>query len=361
MIIGTWSPGAAMYRDIGSWSLGPARIRLLLDAAAFTLALALFTQVGDPDYVLDGLWITVAVGGFVFGLRRVVVRIAAVLAVMAGYSVAADYGAVRPLAFELLELTEWPVILVIAMIVSVMADRVSATARRYAGLYRSASDRLVNAQEHERERLARDLHDGVGQNLTALILSLDAAASTESRGDMREALQRARGLAARALDEAHDVAAQLRPARIKEIGLGAAISDLAGSAGLPIEIRFDPATLPPGLLDPQREIHAFRIVLEALSNAARHSRAEHVAVDAEARDGFVRLTVNDDGVGLGPSPREGGLGLSGMDERARLLRGELRVESTAGRGTTVELTVPLVGAVPSDSMGLGGGVMEPAG
>lgn len=350
-----------MYRDIGSWSLGPARIRLLLDAAAVALALALVTQIGDPDYVLDGLWVTVAIGGFVFGLRRILLRIVAVAVLMVGYTLAADGGVVQPLAFELLELTEWPVILVVALMVSVMADRVSMTARRYAALYRSASDRLVSAQEHERERLARDLHDGVGQNLTAVILSLDAAAAAQaSRQEMREAVRQARQLAVRALDEAHDVAAQLRPARIQEIGLGAAISDLAASAGLPIDVRFDPAILPPGMLEAEREINAFRIVQEALSNAARHSHAEHVAVDAEVRDGLVRLEVSDDGIGFGPSPDKRGLGLSGMDERARLLRGELRFESRAGAGTTVELLIPLEAAATNDPLGLGGGaVMEP--
>ena len=350
-----------MYRDIGSWSLGPALVRMVLDVAGLGLTMALFAQVGDPDFVLDGLWVTVAIGGFVFGLRRILLRIAGALVLIAGYTLAADMGLVRPLAFELLELTDWPVMLVISLVVSVMADRVSTTARRYAALYRAASDRLVSAQEHERERLARDLHDGVGQNLTAVILSLDAAALAEASPQaMRESVRRARGLAARALDETHGVAAQLRPARIQLIGLGAAISDLAGSAGVPVDIRFEPTVLPPGMLEPEREINAFRIVQEALSNAARHSHAEHVAIDAEVRDALVRLVVSDDGVGFGASQRGGGLGLISMEERARLLSGDLRVESRAGAGTAVELRIPLEAEAADDSVGLqGGAVMEP--
>ncbi len=340
-----------MYRDIGSWSLGPAGIRRLLDALALTLSVALFTQVADPDYLLDALWVTMAIGGFVFGLRRILMRIMCLLGVMVGYLAASQAGLVRPIGFQFMELTEWPVMVVIALVVALMADRVSITARRYAVLYRETSDRLVNAQEDERERLARDLHDGVGQNLTALILALDAAdAPRATHPAIAAAVRRARSLAVNALDEARDVATRLRPARIQEIGLGAAISDLASAAGMPIEVRFDPARLPPGLLEPEREINAFRIVQEALSNAARHSRATRVWVDCEARDGFVRLVIGDDGVGFEPSPETAGLGLTGMEERARLLRGELEFQASAGSGTLVELSIP-IDALTADESG----------
>ena len=152
MTIGHWRVGAGMYRDIGSWSLGPAGIQRGLDALALTLTVGLFTQVANPDYVLDALWVTMAVGGFVFGLRRILIRIACVLAVMTGYLAASQAGLVRPIDFGFVELTEWPVMVVIALVVALMADRVSTTARRYAMLYREASERLVSAQEDERER-----------------------------------------------------------------------------------------------------------------------------------------------------------------------------------------------------------------
>jgi signal transduction histidine kinase len=347
-----------MYRDIGSWSLGPAGIRRLLDALALTLAVALFTQVANPDYVLDALWVTMAIGGFVFGLRRILVRIGCVLGVMVGYLAASQAGLVQPIDFGFLELTEWPVMVVIALVVALMADRVSNTARRYAMLYREASERLVSAQEDERERLARDLHDGVGQNLTAVILSLDAAdAEDTARPAIHAALRRARSLAVSALDEARDVATRLRPARIEEIGLGAAISDLAGATGLPIEVRFDPASLPPALLEPEREINAFRVVQEALSNAARHSRAASVWIDAEVAEGRVGLVIGDDGVGFEPSVRTAGLGLTGMLERARLLNGQLEFSSAAGAGTVVELSIPIDVATGNAPATIGGVAM----
>jgi two-component system sensor histidine kinase UhpB len=351
-----------VYRDIGSWSFGPAGIRRILDASCLALTLALFTHLGDPDVLLDALWVTLAIGGFVFGLRRTLLRIVYVLTVMAVYWMASSAGLVLPIDFELLDLTEWPVMLVIALVVALMADRVSMTARRYAVLYREASDRLVTTQEEERERLARDLHDGVGQNLTAVILSLDAAGTANaSRPVMQAAVRRARSLAVSALDEARDVATRLRPARIQEIGLGAAISDLANTAGVPIEVRFDVADLPPGLLDPEREINAFRIVQEAFSNAARHSRAAHVWVDAKVDGRLVRLVIGDDGVGFEPSISSGGLGLNGMDERARLLRARLEIQSRMGAGTRVELRIPIEVSTGTESMDVGGGVaMEPA-
>ena len=112
------------------------------------------------------------------------------------------------------------------------------------------------------------------------------------------AVGRARDLSIAALDETRDVAAQLRPPRINEIGLGAAIGDLAETAGIPVEVRFRASILPPSVIDPNRQIDAYRVIQEAVGNAARHSHAENVWIDAEITDGRIRLTVGDDGVGF---------------------------------------------------------------
>jgi signal transduction histidine kinase len=147
-------------------------------------------------------------------------------------------------------------------------------------------------------------------------------------------------MASSALAETRQVAAKLRPTRVHELGLGAAIANLARSAGVPVELRFDPATLPPGLLEPELEIDIYRIVQEAVGNAARHSRARHIWITAHLVDETIRLLVGDDGVGFDQPARGHGLGLDGMNERATIHGLELDVRSRRGAGTRVALIVP---------------------
>ena len=154
------------------------------------------------------------------------------------------------------------------------------------------------------------------------------------------AVLRARELASSALAETRQVAAKLRPTRVHEMGLGGAFANLARSAGVPVELRFDPEILPPGLLEPELEIDVYRIVQEALSNAARHSRARHVWITAHIVDDTIRLLVGDDGVGFDQPARGQGLGLDGMHERATIHGLELDVRSRRGSGTRVALIVP---------------------
>ena len=325
-----------------SASLSPEGARRLLSVATVTLVALIFLGWGDPEVVLNALWVTIAIGAFVFGLRETIIRIIVFTIIVVGFSALTAPAT----ALEILELTEWPLMILICLIVALLADRVTTTAARYGRLYREASDRLVTAHEEERGRLARDLHDSVGQTLTATILTLDAAASalsSEARhitadAAAREDLRRARALAASALDDVRDVAERLRPRRIAEIGLGAALVDLAASAGIPVEVRFDPYLLPPGLLEPDHEIDAYRIVQEAIGNAARHSHASHAWLDATVDD-EISIEVGDDGVGFDRQMDPPGLGLAGMAERAAILRGVLDV-GTGPTGTTVGLRIP---------------------
>ena len=234
--------------------------------------------------------------------------------------------------------------------------RISTSARRYASLYRQASERLVTAQEEERARLARDLHDGVGQTLTAVVLNLDAAETAIRQAHRTDELHeldpvhRARELAAAALAETRQVATKLRPTRVHEIGLGAAIRNLAGSAGVPVVLRFDANVLPPGLLEPDLEIDLYRIVQEAIGNAARHSHARQVWIGAHILGPTLRLVVADDGVGFEAGDRERGLGIDGMRERAAIHGGVVEVLSRRGAGTRVEISVPLTDAARSPAM-----------
>ena len=138
---------------------------------------------------------------------------------MVGYGVASNGDATHlAAALSDLDLKEWPLMAVIAVLVAVMADRVLVKGRRYAALYRAASDRLLTAQEDERRRLAYDLHDGVGQTLTALALTLNAAETAlanpqESGAAGMADVHRAREMAGLALEDVRGVAMRLRPAR----------------------------------------------------------------------------------------------------------------------------------------------------
>jgi signal transduction histidine kinase len=348
MITRSGAAGRWMIRARGMPGLGPTGIRRLLNLITIVLAAAALVQWGDPDLVLDALWVTIAIGAFLFGLRASLARIVIATVVIVVHSAVVAVGAGQEFEFDLLDLTDWALLIVISIVVAVMADRLSSTTRRYTALYRQASDRLVTAHEEERRSLARDLHDGVGQTLTAAILTLDAAEAAlalgveESPITTREAIRQAKALVATALDEARDVATRLGPARIREIGLGAATRNLAESAGIPVEVRFDPAILPPGLLEPEREIALYRILQEAIGNAARHSRAEHVWIDGEVGGGLIHLTVGDDGAGFDESAMERGLGLAGIHERADILLGRVEVRSRPGAGTTVAVTIPVL-------------------
>lgn len=340
----------------------PWALQLTLDAVFVVIALATFAQVWDPDVLFHGIWVVLSLQAFLFGLRVSVVRIAlAMLLLVAYFSVGVSTGPGDP-GFAQLDLAEWPLMLVIAVVVAVMADRVATTSRRYAELYRRASERLLTAQEDERKRLGRDLHDGVGQALTALVLTLDAAESTLWAGEQapsamaRAGIGRAQELAAIALDETRDVAYQLRPARFVETGLVAAVKRLADTAGVPITVTADPELTRPGVLEPEDEMSVYRVIQEALSNATRHAQARRIRVELTTDGVLLTVRVSDDGVGFDQNSSEDrGLGLAGMRERALILRAALSIDSTPGEGSTVVLSVPLVPVAAADNRQSGGG------
>jgi signal transduction histidine kinase len=326
--------------------VGRVGLRGWLNVLSVGLALAAIAELADPELLLDGFWVTLAIGAFVFSLGVAILRIALGALFVIVYTVmSTEPGEGGALDFELLDLAEWPLLVVISIIVTVMAHRVTTTAKRYAALYRQASDRLVMAHEEERGRLARDLHDSVGQTLTAVLLTLDVADEELGNGSgsgspARTAVRRAQVLAAMALEQARTVAIQLKPPRIHELGLGATIRDLTETAGVPVEIRFDHGILPPRLLEPDQEIGAYRVVQEAIGNAARHSHAAHIWIDAEVSEELVQIEVGDDGVGFDQAARSRGMGLAGMQERSDILLGRLDIRSRPALGTTVTLAIP---------------------
>ena len=203
---------------------------------------------------------------------------------------------------------------------------------------RRAGSAALQAQEEERARVARDLHDEVNQSLTGLLLRLEAvreAAPPELEAELAET----KALANQAMRELLSLARQLRPSALDDLGLKAAIGGLVENLGLAgVETSFD-ADGDFFDLAPDRQLVVYRVAQEALSNAARHSEARHINVRLHGRGGGVELEVADDGRGFAFAVAEGGLGLAGMRERALLVGGELTIESRPGEGTTVRLVI----------------------
>ena len=202
------------------------------------------------------------------------------------------------------------------------------------------SGRLVlRAQEEERRRLARDLHDEVNQALTAILLRLEAL-SHAAPGAADELLELKR-LVNQAMAELLHLARQLRPTALDDHGLVPAIESqlrrFSAQTGVQAELRTDGDT---ENLDSDQEIVVYRVAQEALSNVAQHAAARHVEMDLSADKEGVELTIRDDGRGFDPHAEHDSLGLSGMSERARLLGGRLDVDSRPGSGTNLTLQVP---------------------
>ncbi len=204
----------------------------------------------------------------------------------------------------------------------------------------------------ERNRLAREIHDTLAQQLTGIVLELEAADTLLDRGSERgrTSVEKARELARGALQEARRSVWNLRPAPLAATGLVAAISHEVEAweerTGIPARFKARAVPHHPSLA-PATEVALLRIGQEALSNAARHGRPEHVEVELRAHRQELVLSVRDDGVGFDPAattPREDCYGLEGMAERARSAGGTLTVVSSPGQGTTVTTRLPLTEA-----------------
>jgi PAS domain S-box-containing protein len=224
-------------------------------------------------------------------------------------------------------------------------EKLAATAAERDALRRS----FLQAQEHERLRLAHELHDQTGQSLTAVMLelkSIENAADPSSRARLRllrlQLEQMGRTL--------HDVAWELRPPSIDELGLTSALANYVSEWGAKSNLESDFHCGDLGLDQLSEEIRTtvYRVVQEALTNVAKHARnATRISVVIERVRDELRLTIEDDGAGFDASPSmvhdrpRGGLGLAGMRERLTLIGGQLEVESSANAGTTVFARIPL--------------------
>ena len=215
-----------------------------------------------------------------------------------------------------------------------LLERIEAERRRAGRLQ-------LRAQEEERKRVARDLHDEVNQALTAILLRLEALTQL-APPRLREELAETKGLANRAMDELLQLARQLRPTALDDHGFVPAIEEqlrrFKAQHGIDTELTTE------GDLDDlgnDQQLVLYRVTQEALNNVARHSRAGSVSVEITRRDGSVALAIADDGEGFEVGTEERGLGLDGMAERARLVNGEFEVQARPGQGTTLRLRVPV--------------------
>ena len=231
-------------------------------------------------------------------------------------------------------------------IAALQAERLEEAQRREAQrveLFR----RVVGAQEAERQRIARELHDETGQTLTAIGLGLRGAATILYQDVDKAAhnLRELEVLAARSLDELQRVIADLRPSHLDDLGLAAALrwyaEEVQGRAPLEVavEVIGEPQEIPSVV-----STALFRVAQEALTNVIRHSEANYALVVLEFCSSTVRLRVEDNGRGFDPgvlrNPARPSWGLLGIEERAHLLGGTLEVRSVPGEGTTIEVVVP---------------------
>jgi signal transduction histidine kinase len=204
--------------------------------------------------------------------------------------------------------------------------------------------RLIEAQEDERKRIARDLHDELGQQLSVLRIQLESAkklCEDEEVCDKIDEIQ----LIAQSIDKGIDFLAwELRPAALDDLGLIAAIGNYlkqwSQHSGIKAELL--DSSLKKVRLAPTVETNIYRIVQEALNNIYKHAKAKSVEVILEKRDDLIVLIVADDGKGFNIKDiknRSKGIGLIGMKERAELMGGTLEIESAAGKGTTIYVRI----------------------
>jgi PAS domain S-box-containing protein len=210
---------------------------------------------------------------------------------------------------------------------------------------------ILHAQEEERKRIARELHDETGQSLSSILIHLDLLEPSVPAGNdvLREGITRLRTITERTWREIRALAHDLRPGILDDFGLVAALEQLAQEHtrkfDVPVAVKTD-QTPHAGRLAPEVELALYRIAQEALNNAAKYAVARFIRIMLEVSHDQASLMVQDNGRGFdveraaGPS-RMGGLGLFGMRERAELLGGTLTIDAAPGDGTTIAVTVPL--------------------
>ena len=222
------------------------------------------------------------------------------------------------------------------------------------------SRRLIRAQENERRHIARELHDEIGQALTAVEIHLQGMTrSAEADGaEARARLEECIALIERTLSQVRGIALDLRPSLLDDLGLIAALRShvklQARLAGFAAEFTADG---PEGRVEPALETACFRVAQEALNNIVRHAGAAKVSVEVHRHADTLHLVVCDDGAGFDPSSAgirtadSTSMGLLGMEERVALIGGRFVIQSEPGRGTKIHAWFPLPAPPPSIGKG----------
>jgi signal transduction histidine kinase len=226
----------------------------------------------------------------------------------------------------------------------IFAARAAVAVELRQRVARDALRRVVNAQELERRRLARELHDETGQALTSILLGLRGLEDVKDQEALKAAVGEVRELVRSTLQDVRRLAVELRPKALDDFGLVAALERLtdnfAEQTGMTIE--FVPNLRGDDRFPPEVETALYRLVQESLTNIVKHARAKSVSIVLTRRAESVSVIVEDDGVGFEPERESGdGIGLLGMRERVGLFGGRVVVESRPGAGTTVVAEVPL--------------------
>ncbi|MBE7470416.1 MAG: hypothetical protein DPW09_03745 [Anaerolineae bacterium] len=219
------------------------------------------------------------------------------------------------------------------------------------------SQQLVDAQEAERRHIARELHDEIGQTLTAVKINLQAMQRRSGVSDLTASLQESMDIVEQAIQQVRNLSLDLRPSLLDDLGLVATLrwylDRQARWAGLSAHLTVTPPDLQ---LPANLETVCFRLVQEALTNALRHAQAQTIRVDLQRHDKELQLVIGDDGLGFEVEPTlkriayGKGLGLVGMQERVSLLGGRFELESAPGQGTQIRVFLPLPPAWAEDRL-----------
>jgi len=229
---------------------------------------------------------------------------------------------------------------VLMAIITDLTDR-----KRAEATHMGLMQRLISAENEERRRIARELHDETGQSLTTLLVGLRAIADITGRARVRSMARRLREVAAHTVDDVGRLARGLHPAVLDDKGLVAAarrhVSEFAKTVGVVVDLRVVGSV--PRRLSPLVQSTVYRILQEALTNVARHAQARVVGVVLKHDHAVLELVIRDNGVGFDPAAilnEATGLGLHGMQERVALLGGTVRIESRPGPGTIIRVRIP---------------------
>jgi signal transduction histidine kinase len=222
--------------------------------------------------------------------------------------------------------------------------RLEQRARAAEQEMRELSQKLVQAQEAERKRLSLELHDQVGQMLTAIRMEISNLSRIGPNDPelFREHVQQAKQVAEGAMKTVRDLAMGLRPSMLDDLGLGPAVEwlcrEFSRTSGIPADVTVQGSL---ARLTDEQKTGLFRVVQESLTNVMRHARASRVEVRLTESAGKLELIVQDDGRGIRNGRGRRGLGLLGMEERIRELGGVFSVESAPGAGTKIRAEIPL--------------------